>query len=224
MKERLNTFFRISVLSLSLLFVFVGLVNAQETTTSGEKTQSRTVKSSAPGFITGTVTAVRGSIIEVLGGAFSLDLSESENKFASTGETILPEMIVAGMQISATLKNVDGKASSNNTLLISKAIVSPAGQGILVGPIQNINLESRSLKLFNRTVLINEGTDFQGSIKKLDDLEVGQTLVVIVQETAPRIVCEQTGPGEFVIRYLESDPTALKILKVSKRKNKIGKE
>lgn len=218
--KRLDAIFRIFVINLSLLFVFVGLVNAQETITLVEKTQSSTIKSSSPRFITGTVTAVLGSTIEVLGGTFSLDLSEAEIKLEATGKTILPEMIAAGMQISATIKNVTGNASSNTPLSVSKAVISPGGQGLLVGPIQNINLENRSIKLYNSTIIINENTDFQGSIKELEDLKVGQTLVVVVQEMAPMIVCEEQEPGHFIIRYERSDPIALKIFKVSKSKNK----
>lgn len=120
--------------------------------------------------VSGTVTGVSGSIIQLANGLVQIDASQA--KISDGSDTTLA-VIVPGTFIMAVLK--PGEAGANGVLPASIITVTRLAQVVLTGPVTSVDAANNRFVVLGRTINVNGNTR---SGTKLSSLQTGSIVVV----------------------------------------------
>jgi hypothetical protein len=130
--------------------------------------------------VEGIITSVKGSVVELLGGAGNLSIDLSQAKIvpaeaAADGAAVPP--ITPGAQIWATVE-VPLIPTAGPALLPLKAtyaVIRLANSAFLHGQIQGVSVSDGLFTMLERVIHVGPATEFGGDAKSLADLKPGMS-------------------------------------------------
>src|SRR5688572_23979370 len=129
--------------SLFLVLLLATIASARTRTVESARSQSGAT-------VGGIITAVNGNLIQLAGGAITIDATNANVK----GE------IEPGMILFATLKSSD--VAPNAPLPADTISVTRLPDGTLFGPVQSVDTANNTFTLLGRTIRVTSETSFGG--------------------------------------------------------------
>ncbi len=136
----------------------------------------------------GIVTAVKGSNIEILGGAITIDASSAKvftpgNQPGKATQSDL-SALKPGMNIMAFID----ETVSASSLVAKEIMLPPTSHARLGGTLQSIDTASGVISILNQKIFITTETKFfSDEITSLSDLQIGQHIFVAVENLNGRL-------------------------------------
>jgi hypothetical protein len=141
------------------LLVLLALVLSAFTASARIRAASHPEPRSDGGTVSGTVSRVQGTLIEIANGAIAIDASKAKI-VASRGREATAADIKPGMQLFAALRASNPAADGGLPAVL--ITVSSNADVTLNGAIVNVDAANRSFFLLNETIYVDDATSFGG--------------------------------------------------------------
>lgn len=168
------------------------------------------------GTVTGTVSAVQGSLIQLANGAITIDATGAKITMSRGRETTVAD-IRPGMQLFAALR--DANPSTGGGLPATVITVTDPADLTLSGTVQSVDAANRSFRLLNQTIRTDANTSI-GGYKR----EAGTTFADIQPNVIVHVQADQVGGSLLAREVLLVAPAPPQVRHVRGTVESIGSE